>query len=61
MKAPIKHYLNNNIDRLVIAWIINKKYITLSDGDRMLMPLIIDNYREYVEQVKEFNALLEDV
>ena len=61
MKAPIKHYLNNDIDRLVIAWIINRKYITLSDGDRMLMPLIIDNYREYIEQVKEFNTLLVNV
>ena len=61
IKAPIKHYLNNNIDRLVIAWIINKKYLTLSDGDRMLIPLIVDNYREYVDQVKEFRLLLEDV
>lgn len=61
IKAPIKDYLDNNIDRLTLTWIIRNKHIALSDGDKMLIPLIIDNYREYTEQVKEFKYLLEEI
>lgn len=44
IRAPIKHYLNNNIDKHTLAWLISKKYLILQDNERGLIPLVIENY-----------------
>lgn len=44
IRAPIKHYLNNNIDKHTLAWLISKKYLILQDNERGLIPLVVENY-----------------
>lgn len=44
IRAPIKHYLSNNIDKHTLAWLISKKYLILQDNERGLIPLVVENY-----------------
>lgn len=53
MRAPIKHYIMNNIDKYTLVWLINHKYITLEDNERNVLPLIVENYRKLTREVKE--------
>jgi hypothetical protein len=53
MKAPVTHYLKNKIDKYFFTWLIMEKYFVLTDEDRVLVPLITENYWTYVGQLKE--------
>jgi hypothetical protein len=44
MRAPIKHYINNDIDKHTLSWLICQKYLVLEDTERGLIPLVIENY-----------------
>lgn len=44
IRAPIKHYINNDIDKHTLAWLISKRYLVLQDNERALIPLVIENY-----------------
>lgn len=44
IKAPIKHYINNDIDKHTLAWLICQKYLILEDNERAMIPLVIENY-----------------
>lgn len=44
IRAPIKHYINNDIDKHTLAWLISKRYLVLQDNERALIPLVIQNY-----------------
>lgn len=52
IRAPIKHYLMNNIDKHVLTWLINRKYLVLDDHERNMIPLIVENYRKLSREVK---------
>lgn len=52
IKAPIAHYLSNAIDRYFLTWLIMNGYLRLSDDDRVLIPLITENYWTYANEIK---------
>jgi len=58
---PIRHYLLNGISRYIIVWMIDRGYLRLKDGDRELLPLILENYREYLDEVKSMDNFVGDL
>lgn len=51
--APIRHFLQNKISKYIIVWLISKRYLSLGDEDVILIPLISENYRTYLNEMKE--------
>ena len=51
IKAPLKHYLNNDIDKYFIVWLISSSLLQLEDEERMLVPIITGNYWSLVHEV----------
>lgn len=50
IRAPLRHYLKNNIDTHTLAWLMSKKYLVLQDYEKILVPLIVENYWKYSEE-----------
>jgi hypothetical protein len=44
---PIRHFIENNIDKFTVSWLIGKHYLVLTDEERMVVPLIVQNYNLY--------------
>jgi hypothetical protein len=62
IKAPIKHFILNNIDKYFIVWLIHKKLLNPTPEEEGLLPLVCQNYRIYlddIEKVKDFLVKLE--
>lgn len=55
---PVINYLNNNIDKYFLAWLIRDKYIHLTDYERSVIPYIIDRYRNILIELKSINNFL---
>ena len=53
MKAPIKHYLLNKIDKYMLSWLISNKFVCLEETEKNLIPLIIENYWSFSEDVNK--------
>ena len=45
IRAPIKHYIANNISKYMMVWLIREKFLILQDHERQLVPLIVSEYR----------------
>jgi hypothetical protein len=56
MRAPIKHYIMNEIDKHTLTWLIYNKYVILEDYEKGLIPLVISNYRKFVRELKEYDG-----
>jgi hypothetical protein len=56
----VEDYLKDKIDKVLLAFFINYKYIrSLTDEDRQKIPYIITNWREHLELVKELTTFIE--
>lgn len=53
LRAPIYHYLMNKIDCSMLAWLISRKYIELSDIERGLIPIVISQYWDLVNSINK--------
>ena len=53
IKAPIKHYLSNHIDKYMLTWLINRKYLSLEEHEKSLVPIITENYWTLSEEINE--------
>ena len=51
IKAPIRHYMSNKIDKYMLTWLINRKYLQLADHEKIMIPLVIENYWKYAEEI----------
>jgi len=51
MKAPIKHFLLNRIDKHTLAFLISQKFLILEDYERALIPLVMKNYWTLSEEI----------
>jgi hypothetical protein len=62
-RIPIKHFQENSIDKYFLTWLIYKKYFEVDDTDRLMIPLIVANYRDYVSELENFNIaeLVEEI
>jgi len=40
---------------------IDRGYLRLKDSDRELLPLILENYREYLDEVKSMDNFVGDI
>jgi len=56
----IHHFIKGKIDRYFLTWLIFKNYLVLLDGDRELIPLITEQYRNYIFELKKM-GLLDDI
>jgi len=56
---PIIHYLNNDIDRYFLTWMIREKYVHLNDYEMSVIPYITDKYREILDELAQNNRFLE--
>ncbi len=57
----VRHYMNNYIDKIFIVWLIKKGYFYLSDDEKMLVPYIVDNYRDLFVKLDEMGDFLKKV
>lgn len=55
---PVSHYLQGNIDKFFLTWLMMKRCLILSDMDRPLIPLIERNYRTYCDKLREIKPFL---
>ena len=55
---PIIHYIRGKIDKYFLVWLIKRKYLILNDNDRSLLPLIVENYRDYLNDLDSFKNLM---
>ncbi len=58
LSAAVSHYLTNRIDKYFLVWLIDQGVVRLTDQDRAMIPLIVDNYREYLEKVKRIETFM---
>ena len=46
MKIPIKHYMDNNIDKFFLVWLNRLGFLTFEDDDKIYIPYVMENYRK---------------
>jgi len=46
-RYPVRHFIENKIDKYIIVWLISKQYLNLTDEERTVIPIIIENFRLY--------------
>lgn len=51
IKAPIKHFLENNINKYTLVWLISSKALFLTEEEKRLLPLVMENYWRYSNEV----------
>jgi hypothetical protein len=56
LRAPIKHYLNNGIDKYMLTWLIKNKYLVLEDYEKNLIPLVVQKYRQFSNEIKHIGG-----
>jgi len=61
IKAPIKHFVLGKVDKYFIVWLIDKKLLTLSDTEEGLIPLICENYRIYLDDIRKIDKFLKEL
>jgi hypothetical protein len=59
--APIRHYLLGKIDKYFLVWLLYNKYFVLTDDEKVLVPLIVERYREYAVEMEELREFMEKV
>jgi hypothetical protein len=52
---PVVHFLKGKISKYIIVFLCNIGFLVLSDDDRILLPLIVENWRNYLEELKPLN------
>lgn len=58
---PVKHYLENKIDKFFMVWLIKERMVMPTDDERALMPYIVESYREVVDKLDNIKNFLEEV
>lgn len=58
---PVEHYLQNQIDKFFMVWLIKEKMICLTDDERSLIPYIVENYREIADKLDNIKNFLAEV
>jgi hypothetical protein len=54
--AAVSHYLTSKIDKYFLVWLSDQGVVRLTDQDRAMIPLIVGNYREYLDRVKRIET-----
>ena len=54
----IEHYLNNYVDKYFLIWLIKIGKIKLDDDNRVLVPIITEQYRDVLAKLEEINGFL---
>jgi len=60
-RIVVKHFLQGKIDKLTMAYLINKGYLTLNDNERPLMSDFISQYRELIYKSKELSTFFSKI
>jgi hypothetical protein len=55
---PVKHYLENNIDKFFLIYLIRKGFLMLEDDERALLPYVVENYREIVLKFNDISDFI---
>jgi len=55
---PVKHYLENKIDKFFIVYLIKSGYLILEDDDLAMMPYVSENYRDIVLKLNEIPSFI---
>jgi hypothetical protein len=58
IKAPIKHFIINGIDKYFLVWLLFKRTLTVTPEEEGLIPLVIQNYRTYLNDVYKIDKFL---
>ena len=58
---PVKHYLENKIDKYFVSLLIKMGYLQLEDDELMMMPYISEHYRSIIIQFKEIEKFVDRV
>lgn len=52
--SPINHYIKGKVNKYIIIWLCKNSYLKLSDTDRVLVPLIVEKWRDYLDEIIEW-------
>lgn len=55
--VAVADYIKGYIDRYFLTWLVYKGYLSLTDDDRDRLPLIVENYRNYVYELRKAKLL----
>ena len=58
MSKPVKDYINNKIDTPFLTWLIYERYLVLTETEKSLIPLVINNYRDLVAEIRSIENFL---
>ncbi len=58
---PVRHYLENKIDKFFMVWLIKEKMVLLTDDERSIMPYIVESYRQIVDKLDNIKNFLIEV
>ncbi len=58
MHLPVIHYLSNKIDGFFLTWLLYSRMFQLSDDEQMMVPYIMEKYRENIVKLLNINDFL---
>jgi len=61
VRAPIKHYLFNKIDKHYLTYLIQQKIFVPSEGELLLIPLVEENYNRYCSELRAIKDVVRGI
>jgi len=58
IRLIVKHHTQGHIDKHFLVWMIFSGQITLTDDERALVPYVVGNYRDFVNDLGGINPFL---
>jgi hypothetical protein len=58
---PVKHYLENKIDKFFIVWLMSEKLLKPTEDEMSVMPYVIEGYRDIVDKLGNIKNFLVEV
>jgi len=58
INLAVKHYLDNKIDKYLMVYLISMGIIKLTDDDRVLIPYIVEHYRDCLVQLDRMKGVV---
>jgi hypothetical protein len=59
--VAVKLYIQGEIDKFFLSWMIKERYLMLEDNDRVQIPYVVEKYSEYIAKLEELDEFMEKV
>jgi hypothetical protein len=55
---PVKHYIDNSIDKFFVVWLVTLGLLDIDDDNRALVPYIVEQYRDILSDLDNISGYL---